>query len=234
MGDLRMMWERRSSVPQVVGLAMMVLTACASTPNRGADVPAATVAAPSISAVGASDSTESASVPTTTSTTLAPTTEKMATTTTLDPKAVAEAEIRRAVNLASESFSACLVAMPACDPATLAVARGGELLANNMARITEWNAAGYTVIDRDQFRFVIESVVVAEDNTQSTVIVCIADGSKLIRAGAGPDGADVMVDDTFVSGRDAFDMRLDPDGAWRAYAAPAVGASESSDVCPAA
>ena len=48
--------------------------------------------------------------------------------------------------------------MPSCDPSTLSVARAGDLLARNVARINEWNAAGYTVRNRDQFRYVIEEV----------------------------------------------------------------------------
>ena len=46
---------------------------------------------------------------------------------------------------------------------------------------TEWNAAGYTVIDRDQFRYVIESVELSDDLRRATVTVCFADGSKLDR-----------------------------------------------------
>ena len=74
----------------------------------------------------------------------------------VDPAAQAEAAVRAAVDLAQSTFSACLVAMPSCDPSTLAVARAGDLLARNVARINEWNAAGYTVRNRDQFRYVIE------------------------------------------------------------------------------
>ena len=113
------------------------------------------------------------------------------TSTTLDPAAQAEAEVRAAVDLAQETFSACLVAMPSCDPSTLAVARAGDLLERNVARINEWNAAGYTVRNRDQFRYVIEEVTLAPSGTQAAALVCIADGSDLVQPGAGPGGADV-------------------------------------------
>jgi hypothetical protein len=142
-----------------------------------------------------------------------------------------EAAVEAAVDLAQESFSACLVAMPSCDPGTLAVARAGDLLERNTARINEWNAAGYTVRNRDQFRYVIEDVTLAPDRATATALVCIADGSDLVRPGAGPGGADVIIDDSFTSGRASWDMRLDADGRWRAYDAPAVGPSESRDVC---
>jgi hypothetical protein len=108
------------------------------------------------------------------------------------------------------------------------------MLEINTDRVIEWNAAGYTVIDRDQFRYVIEGVEVADDLRRATVTVCVADGSKLVDPGAAPDGTDLIVDGTFTSGREAWDVRLDDDGVWRAYGAPAVGPSEATDVCPAA
>jgi hypothetical protein len=123
--------------------------------------------------------------------------------------------------------------MPSCDPSTLAVARAGPLLERNTARINEWNAAGYTVRSRDQFRFVIEKVTLDPQGDRASVLVCVADGSDLVKPGAGPGGADVIIDDTFGSGRETWDMHLDSDDAWRAYDAPAVGPTEGSDVCPA-
>jgi hypothetical protein len=156
------------------------------------------------------------------------------TTSTIAPQVTVEAEVRAAIALAQETFSACLVAMPQCDPSTLAVARAGDLLARNEARINEWNADGYTVRDRDKFRYVVESVSLQPDLKQATAIVCIADGSRLVKPGAGPGGADVIIDDTYGSGRESWDMRLDPDGKWRAYDAPAAGPTEARDICPAA
>lgn len=154
-------------------------------------------------------------------------------TTSSAPVIDVEAEVRAALDLAQETFSACLVALPTCDPSTIAVGRAGYLLARNVARINEWNAAGYTVRNRDQFRYVVEDVALSPSGTQATALVCIADGSDLVRPGAGPGGADVIIDDSFASGRASWDMRLDPDGRWRAYDAPTVGPTESRDVCPA-
>jgi hypothetical protein len=122
--------------------------------------------------------------------------------------------------------------MPSCDPSTLSVARAGSLLARNVARINEWNSAGYTVRNRDQFRYVVEKVELAPSGAQATALVCIADGSDLVKPGAGPGGADVIIDDSFTSGRESWDMRLDPDGKWRAFDAPAVGPTEATDICP--
>lgn len=113
------------------------------------------------------------------------------------------------------------------------MARAGPLLERNTDRINEWNAAGYTVRNRDQFRFVIEKVSLSASGVQAAVLVCIADGSDLVEPGAGPGGADVVIDDSYSSGRSSWDMRLDSDGVWRAYDGPPVGPTETSDVCPA-
>jgi hypothetical protein len=154
------------------------------------------------------------------------------TSTTLDPVRRVELAVRAAVALAQRTFSACLVAMPRCDPATLAVARAGPLLRRNVARINEWNRDGYTVRHRDRFRYVIERVALARDHRTASVLLCLADGSVVVKPGAGPGGADVIVDDSFTSGRESWKMRLDADGNWRAYDAPAVGPAEARDVCP--
>jgi len=74
--------------------------------------------------------------------------------------------------------------------------------------MTEWNGEGYTVIDRDQFRHVIEGLDLSADLRQATVTVCFADGAKPVDTVAAPDGTDIIIDGTFVSGREAWDMRL--------------------------
>lgn len=130
-------------------------------------------------------------------------------------------------------FTTCLLALPSCDPAMLATTRAGPMLAVNIDRINEWNATGYAVVDRDQFRYVIERVELSDDGQRAVVTVCFADGSKLVDPGAGPDGGDLIIDGTFTSGREAWDVRLDDDGVWRPYDAPLVGAAEATDVCAA-
>ena len=85
-----------------------------------------------------------------------------------------------AVEVAQETFSACLVAMPACDPSTLAVARAGDLLSRKAARIEEWNDLGYTVRDRESFRYVIESVELDSAGTAAIVSVGIAGGRRRV------------------------------------------------------
>jgi hypothetical protein len=216
--------SRRVRGAVAVVLLALVAVACSAGGGGGAS---STSSVSSTTATTASTST----APATTTSTSSPT--STSTSTTIDPVARAEADIRVAIAVAQQTFSACLVAMPTCDASALVVARAGDLLAQNPAPINEWNAAGYTVRDRDKFRFVVEKISLQPDLRRATVQLCYADGSRLVKPGAGPGGADVIIDDTFGSGREAWDMRLDADGKWRAYAAPAVGPHEASDVCPA-
>ena len=212
-------------------LALLLLSAC----SNGDD------AAPTTKPSSSTTEVESTTAATTTSSTSTSTTSTSTTstsstelpTTTVAPVATAESGVRAAIDLAQSSFSDCLTAMPRCDPSTLAVARSGDLLKRNVSRIKEWNAAGYTVIDRNQFRYVIESVMLGVDLATATVVVCIADGSKLVLPGAGPNGRDVIIDDAYTSGRSQWEMKLDGDGRWRGYDAPAVGPTESTDQCSA-
>ncbi len=208
----------------VGALALVLVSACSSSDGAVSTTTAST----STTDVA---TTTTATQPTSTSTTPPASTQQP--TTTVDPVTAAESEVGTAIDLAQSTFSECLTAMPACDPTTLGVARAGDLLERNVSRIEEWNAAGYTVIDRDQFRYVIESVTLSDDLMTATVVVCIADGSKLVLPGAAPDGGDVIIDDAYTSGRSQWDMRLDADGQWRGYDAPAVGPTEATDQCPA-
>ena len=221
---------------------ILLLAACSSGNDA---VPRSTTAS---TASSAAITTASTAAPTTMvsfdpETTLAPTTVPATSTTiastttapptTVDPAAMAESDVRAAVDLAIADFSACLVALPGCDPVTLAATRADPLLAVNASRVTEWNTKGYAIADRDQFRYVIEAVELSDDNRRATATVCFTDGSKLVDPGAAPGGADLVIDGTFTSGREAWDMRLDVDGVWKAYDAPLIGVSEAVDVCPA-
>lgn len=221
-------------------LAAVGLAACSGSDSSVDSTPVAASAATSSST--ASTSTTEAPVETSTTepvpTTSVETTTTVATVPSTAPSTAAtvdaESEIRAALAQSFDDFSACLVSMPTCDPTVLEATQGGDLLAGNVGRIEEWNAAGYTVIDRDQFRYVIEAVEVSEAGDRATALVCIADGSKLVEPGAGPDGGDRIVDDVYVSGRDSWQLQLDDDGRWRAFAAPSVAQTEESDICPAA
>jgi hypothetical protein len=208
-------------------MAVLLASACSDDGNT---------ASPSTSD-GVPSTTTSAVVTTTTSTTTVPNTSSSPvprpTSSTVPPVVATEATARESVDRAIASFRECLAALPACDVTTLAGTRAGTMLQRNTERIQEWNAAGYALRRGERFRYVIEAVEVAPDLRQATVTVCSADGSQLVLPGAGPGGADVIIDDSFTSGREAWDVRLDADGVWRVHAAPAIGPTEASDVCPA-
>lgn len=217
-------------VLDTMALLLLALGAVACADSSG--TPSGTVRSTDPATVSTSTTSAPSSTTTIPTTSSTPSTSS-STSTTSHPAASVEDSIRAAVALAQQTFSDCLIAMPKCDPTTLSAARAGPLLERNVARIQEWNAAGYTVRNRDRFRFVVESVALKPDGRSASAMVCIADGSALVHPGAGPGGADVIVDDSYTSGRSAWDMRLDSDGQWRVYDAPAVGPTESSDVCPA-
>lgn len=212
-------------VAALVGVATIgLLTACSSSDDATSDtLITETSALPAATAPPAT--TAAATIPVSTA--------SPATVAVSEPMPDPEQLVREAVDASIEAFSACLLALPNCEVAGLEATRRGDLLAVNAQRINEWNAAGYALRDRDNFRYVIEQVELNSDATQATVLVCIADGSKLVIPGAGPGGVDVVVDDAYVSGRENWDVRLDTDGVWRPYAAPPAGPTEARDVCPA-
>jgi hypothetical protein len=215
--------RRCGGLAMAFGIALSV-AAC----TRGSSGSASTSASPTSGLVATSQGSSSTTAPTasTSSTT-------QVVTTSVAPTVKVETDVRASVAAAQSAYSACLVTLPSCDPSTLAGTRAGPILALNIARINEWNSAGYAVRNRDRFRFVVESVNLDGGLNRATAIVCIADGSQLVRPGIGPGGADVVVDGAYVSGRSAWDIRLDGDGRWRVYDAPAQGVSEEKDICPA-
>lgn len=224
--------SRRSMGFVATGVSAICLLAACS--DGGSAVTTDPVSVATTSSPEPSSTVSTSTSPTSTAATVATTPPStQAPTTTIDPRVKAESEVRAAIDASVAAFSDCLLKMPNCDVATLEATRRGDMLRINSERVTQWNAAGYAVRDRDTFRYVVEQVELSADLTQATVLVCIADGTKLVQPGAGPGGADVIVDDSYVSGRELWDVRLDADGIWRPYAAPASGPTESRDVCPA-
>ena len=220
----------------IVTCVLLALMGCSSdktsAPAPTTDGPIDSAETTSVTINSEVPSTTSVITSTSDTTAASPTTNL--TTTTTDPARVAEQAVRSAVDAAIGDFSSCLVAMPNCDPTSLGDTRADPLLSVNVARINEWNGEGYTVIDRDQFRFVVETVDLAPDLKSAVATVCFADGSKLVKPAAGPNGADLIIDGTFVSGRESWSMRSGDDGAWRVYEAPVVGTTEVTDQCAAA
>lgn len=216
------------------GLATFMLLGACSGGSSNEPAPTSVSPQPSTTAASTTAAPTTESPPTIAPTSAVVPTTVPETTTTVDSAAAADADVRGAVDLVITTFSDCLVAMPTCDTSSLAAARAGELLATNTARISEWNSKGYTARNRESFRYVIESIVLSDDLRRATVVVCFSDDSDLVLPGGAPDGSDVVIDDTYGSGRESWDLRLDSDGVWRAYAAPALGPIETVDVCPAA
>ena len=212
----------------VVAGFVLLLVGCSSS-----DASTVESVAPAISVPVATTAAITSTVASTSTTSTTASTTTLAPTTTVDPAVATDAAVREAVALAQNTFNECLAALPVCDPSTLAVARAGDLLDRNVKLINEWNSSGYAVRDRDQFRYVVESVSIGGDGVTATATVCISDASRLVIPSAAPDGGDVIVDDEYTSGRSAWDMRLDPDGVWRVHDTTPIGAAASEDLCPA-
>ena len=157
-------------------LLLLALGVVACADGSDSSPSTATVTEPSI--VTASTSTSTSTSPSTSTSTSPSTSTSTTSTTTTEPPSSPEADVRAAIALAQQTFSDCLVAMPQCDPSTLVVARAGSLLERNVARVQEWNAAGYTVRNRDQFRYVIEAVTLSPDGTTASATVCIGSSER--------------------------------------------------------
>lgn len=211
----------------VIAGFVLLLAGCSSSDGSTVESIETAASIPATTAVPASTAASTSTTSTIESTTT------VAPTTTVDPVVAAETAVREAVALAQSTFSECMVALPACDPSTLAVARSGDLLDRNVKLVDEWNSLGYAVRDRDQFRFVTESVTIGTDGVSATATVCIADASRLVIPNAAPDGSDVVLDDEYTSGRSEWNMRVDPDGAWRVYDTSPIGVAATEDVCGA-
>ena len=62
--------------------------------------------------------------------------------------------------------------------------------------------------------------------------ITAGDEMRAVDPGSGVTVAEVMRV-TYGSGRETWDIRLDADGRWRVYDAPASGPTDSRDACPA-
>ena len=210
----------------VVGV---LLVGCSSSaPKASPPSIVSSVASTKVSTVASTPVTTVGSTSTSTTTTLAPTT-----TTTIDPKATAEAAIRADLRAGVSAYKACLMAMPSCDPQSLTKAFSGPALDRNIAIISAGNADGYATRDVDRYRVVVTGIKFADGATPSpaSVAVCLADGAQVVRPGAGPGGADVIVNDEVHTELITLDVRLGASGAWLVNDSVSNGPVQQGDQC---
>ena len=187
-----------------------------------ASTKASTVAPTPVTTVGSTSTS-------TTTTTLAPTT----TSTTVDPKATAEAAVRADLQAGVSAYKVCLIAMPSCDPQSLTKAFSGPALDRNIAIIKDGNAHGYATRDVDRYRVVVTGIKFADGAAPSpaSVSVCLSDGAQVVRPGAGPDGADVIVNDEVHTELITLDVRLGASGTWLVNDSVSNGPVQQGDQC---
>ena len=230
-GGRQAMWVRRRTIAAV---ALIVGAAACTSSTAKAPVTTVLPPIPTVLYTNAPSTSSTTAASTVASGTTASVTSSGTTSVAVSAaEAKAAAEIRATLARSFADFRACATALPHCDTSKLADTRAGVLLERNVAKMTEWNAAGY-VYKPGEYRVVVDKVTfTTPELTRATASVCSSSAGDLVNPGAGPGGADVIVDGGYSSGFAAWDMRLS-DGVWRVYDAPATGTvSETSDVCPA-
>ena len=207
---------RRSSVLTAgarVVLCALGASACggshrSATPVTSAQVVIVTSAASS-SATSVAASTTSTAPATTTSTTAAPT------TTTISAATRDELAVRAAWKGWLTVSEACDVDAKGCDRDALAKYMAGTSLSNSLKATDTLISKGWGVREGPggiDDRYKIESVTLTEG--QAIVQYCQFDEGVTFDPGAGPGGADVIINDTVVSRRIRTVFGLS-DGVWK-------------------
>jgi hypothetical protein len=213
----------------------MLLSACGGSGSNGdgdtAEVETSTVVAADVTSVPSSRNLSSATStarPVTTSTDMS-----VAPSSTVDPVAVAKAQVEAAFAQQEEVWLTCLSQLPTCDVATLASVYTGTQLTEftNLAR--SWNTAGYMARNNESLTYRVDSVHVVDPASKVILTVCLTDGGVLF-APAGESGPEQLISDTWVSSREAWTWVRGSDGVWRAetnviVTQPVVG--EENNVC---
>ena len=215
-------------------LSVGALAACTSTkagPTFDTRPPSTIASASTSTALATTSTVVAATAPVVT--TVPVTTTVAATTTSSAPATSTDQAVRNAIDKARADGDACMRALPKCDVATLAASRGGVSLESLTKVITQYNAEGQVSRNRERNHYKIESVTI-QGSARASAVVCNTDGSERVLPGAGPNGVDIIVNDSFVSRRDTYEMQLDADGVWRLYGGSIIGDPSGVDLCPVA
>ena len=205
---------------RVVLALVLIVTGC-----KSATTSLTAPTSPTTSAPTASTSTSSS-----TSTSAAPT------TTTISPLAVAEAEVRAAVDALERVRTTCANASPNCDVSTFDAVASGSQLDSFKQTWTNANTSGWAIRHLERYRYVIETTEFPEPNatpiTRAIAFKCVADGAVTVKPAAAPDGSDVIIDETVSTQRIETEYRLSGDGHWRAAEVSKNTETLGGDTCP--
>jgi hypothetical protein len=157
----------------------------------------------------------------TVTTTTTTTTTTAAPTTTLDPLAVEEAAVSEAAEQARMARSNAFINLDdptAIDALGLYYVLDGSALAEVHLGIQDLVEGGWRVRPNPTVPETLTVEDVTFDNpsapTGAELVVCIVDSAVIYEPGTGPDGGDVIVDDSVVARRSVYEMTKDGD-AWK-------------------
>jgi hypothetical protein len=152
----------------------------------------------------------------------------------VSPQQRAEADIRAAYGAYDAAFFACSQDPPNCDRAKLSEHVTGDQLAFTMNNIDVKVREGTRTRSPgpDQDYYVIESITVDPSLASAQVQVCVADGRIIYKPAAGPNGADVILNDAFSSGRETETWERGTDGVWRESGFTAIEKAPGRNICP--
>jgi len=139
--------------------------------------------------------------------------------------------VRAAAEALWANFITCLREGASCDPASFTDHYTGVALSNRTASIQQTNADGISLKNLDQYRIRIMSVTFFGE-TSAVVRVCNQDHSIQYRAGASPDGSDLVVNDDRSSSILDWEMTKGEDGRWRQQFSDTIDRSVNAEpVC---
>jgi hypothetical protein len=188
-------------------LTLVLLASCGGSAKK------ATPVAPPVSVAIATTAAPTTAAPTTVPAPTAPPTTAGATTTTMSLKDL-EKVVRQAHAQYWVEALPCIARPSVCDPASFTLA--DSLLRARLLESTKALAEKNWIVrqnESDLGLFVVESVVLNESRTVATLKECLWDSAITLQPNAGPNGEDIIVDDSKSSFENTLTMVL-TEGRW--------------------
>ena len=205
-------------------LTLVLLASCGASAKRAAP------AAPPVSLAVATTAPPTTAAATTLPVPTAPPATVAPTTTTMSLKDL-EKVVRKAHADYWVAARQCIAAPASCDPVPFTAA--DSLLRARLLESTKALAEKMWIVRRnesDPSAAVVESVVFDDRRAVATLRECLWDSSVTLQPNAGPNGEDVIVDDSKSSYQNSVTMVL-ADGRWQMSDRRQLSASEGVNEC---
>jgi ABC-type transport system substrate-binding protein len=159
----------------------------------------------------------------TTTSTASTTTTTEPTTTTEDPIATAEQAAYDTVVGSAEAWRECVTHTPTCDPTeAFSPYYAGQILGLAVKVIEDNQSKGWdsrpSENPADGMVELISAEVSGDPPNEVLVTYCERNGIVVFEEAAGPNGEDIIINDTETSSVREKTIRLDDDGTWRVHA----------------